>query len=269
MLKKLSLCIYALILAGVVGWKIEEVSASCRTLGIPVIVHLSRGDFTVFDFPAQIASPRALVLFGSGDGGWSGFEESICQTLQAQGYAVVGIDCNAYAKTDYDLHILQTDFDRIARDAEVRYGDNPPPLIVGGYSMGAAQAIAVGGGPAAPSGLVGLLLVDPCSRGRYGLRISDQADILPTGSGTFAVSDFTQKMKNLQVVQWHADEDSIDSTAWLHSLTARHREFNFPGTGHYYNHDRAGFLRELVESAEWISSPASDKVIATGGMGSK
>ncbi len=118
--------------------------------------------------------------------------------------------------------------------------------------MGAGQAIAAGGGPNPPQGLVGLLLLDPCSRGRYGLRFADQSDVLPTGPGTFSMQDFSKKMEKLHIVQWHAAQDSIDSRAWLDSLTAPHKEFDFAKSGHYYNNDRADFLNQLIASVPWI-----------------
>ena len=168
----------------------------------------------------------------------------------------------AYAQTDYSLDTLQADFSAIAQKAQALFGAHPPPLIIGGYSMGAAQAIAAAGGPHPPQGLIGLLLIDPLSRGRYGLRTSDQMDVLPTGPGTFSVDSFCKTMGSSRVVQWHAADDSIDSRAWLDFLTAQHKEFNFPNTGHDYDTDRADFIHRLVESAEWILHPTSDGTVS-------
>jgi len=206
-----------------------------------------------------------MIIFASGDGGWSDFEEGICRTLQKNGYQVIGIDSVLYAETDYNLEILQSDFSRIVQAMRAAYGNNPPPLIVGGYSMGAAQAIAVAGGPQPPQGLAGLLLVDPCARGRYGLRTSDQFNMLPTGPDTFSMKEFAATMGHLRVVQWHAEEDSIDSRSWLDSLTAAHKEFDFPEAGHEYKDNREEFLREFVLSVQWILNPIGQGQMATGG----
>ena len=130
--------------------------------------------------------------------------------------------------------------------------------------MGAAQAIAGGGGPHPPKELVGLLLLDPCSRGRYGLRFSDRTDFLPTGPGTFSAAEFTKTMGRLHVVQWHAAQDSIDSRAWLHALTAPHKELDFGETGHYYDVDREKFLSEMVDCIPWILDTQNHALTATG-----
>ncbi len=263
-MKKATLILYALVLAVVVAWKAIEIEASYHSSGKPVSVQLTRGPFTVLKFPSKTVGTRALILFASGDGGWSGFEEEISFALQAHGYEVIGINSYDYAATDYNLATLQADFGKISQAFEKPYGDHPVPLIVGGWSMGAAQAIAVGGGPNPPQNLAGLLVVDPCSRGRYGLRLSDRTDFLPTGPGTFGVDEFAATLANLHVVQWHAEYDSIDSRAWLTNLTAPHREFDFAKTGHYYTEGREEFLEELASSVPWILSSGRERVTTTG-----
>jgi phosphatidylglycerol lysyltransferase len=265
MLKKASLLLYAVSLAAIIASVAAQIAAPQGSVGTPISIELRRGAFTVFDFRPTRSDARALILFGSGDGGWSGFEEAVSKALQKNGYEVVGINSKTYAGTDYDLAILQADFGRIAQMAETHYGkSHPPPVVLGGWSMGAAQAIAAAGGPHPPQGLAGLLLLDPCSRGRYGLRLSDQSDVLPTGPGTFSMEEFAQTMGKLHVVQWHATQDSIDSRAWLDSLTAPHREFDFAKTGHYYNNDRIDFLSQLVDSVPWILSPEPNAITTTG-----
>jgi phosphatidylglycerol lysyltransferase len=256
-LRKASIMVYTLALAAIVGWVALEMAAPNGSTGTNVTVALVRGPFTVLDFPPQVhKEPRAIILFGSGDGGWSGFEEAMCRTLQANRYEAVGIDFAHYAKTDYDLATLQEDMGRIASAIRSRYADNNPPVIIGGYSMGAAQAIAAAGGPHKAAGLAGVLLVDPRSRGRYGLRLVDKGDLLPRGEGTFSMDEFSKTMTGLRVVQWHAAEDSIDSRSWLDALTAPHKEYDFGQTGHYYDTDRADFLTQFADSVNWILTPA-------------
>jgi phosphatidylglycerol lysyltransferase len=260
-LRKVSIGLYTLALAAIIVWEAMQIASPNGSAGNTISIPLARGSFTVLDFPPHAKKePRAIILFGTGDGGWSGFEEAICKTLQGLGYEAVGIDFNRYARTDYNLDMLQSDMGLIASTIRDRYSDNSPPVIIGGYSMGAAQAIAAAGGPHPPEGLIGVLLVDPCSRGRYGLRLTDQTDVLPTGPGTFSMDEFTRTMGKLRVVQWHATEDSIDSRTWLKSLSAPHKEFDFGQTGHYYNFDRPDFLNQLGDSVKWIFNPTRNSV---------
>ena len=227
--------------------------------GQPLPVELSRETFTVLRFRAHESPPKAVILFASGDGGWNNLEEDIARALQKHGYEVVGIDSPTYAQTDYNLAVLQSDFDTISQTVLAAYQPHPPPLIIGGYSMGAAQAIAAAGGPHPPQGMVGLLLVDPRSRGRYGLRSADKLDVMPTGPGTFGMDEFAPAMTNVRIVQWHAGEDSIDSLAWLEGVMAPHQALIFPGAKHDYSLNRAEFLRQLSQSVGWIlkASPSA------------
>jgi hypothetical protein len=219
-------------------------------------VPLTRGDFTILRFSSKKPSTKAIILFGSGDGGWrDDFEEKVARGLQEQGFDVISFDCAAYSKTDYDLPTLQADFARIAQAAEAPFGGHPPPLIIGGYSMGAEQAVAVAGGPNPPPGIAGLLLISPTSRGRYGLRGVDKMDIPPSGPGTFGLADFAQKLETLRVAQWHGGWDPTDSVAWLDQLRAPYQKLVYPNAWHDFESACPDFLTKLGESATWVASP--------------
>jgi phosphatidylglycerol lysyltransferase len=223
-----------------------------------VRLNLARGPFTVYDFSCAGSRPRAVLIFGSGDGGWGGWENRVSQALRRHGYEVIGMDSAAYASTDYDLPTLQADYRTIAVKFLGGYGHNPPPLLVGGWSMGAAQAIAVAGGPHPPPGLEGLLVASPLSRGRYGLRLSDKLNILPTGPGTFAVDGFAPSLRTLPIVQWHGADDTIDSRAWLKDLKDAHRECDLSDAGHDYDNASELFLHRFLGSVAWLLDQSSE-----------
>lgn len=262
MIKKftlLLLCLNALALLAFYFLDHEALNQPLSDKTVPVELHdgavsiqLRHRPFTVFEFPAKVSPPVGVILLASGDGGWGAWEETVSQSLQANGFTVVGINSNDYAKTDYDLATLQADWNTIAQSVRDQFPNSPPRVIVSGWSMGAAQAIAVAGGPDRPKGLVGVLVASLFSRGRYGLRISDEADILPTGPGTFAMTDFASGMNGLRIVQWHAVGDRDDSTAWLSKLKTIHREIDFKNAGHDFNGASPEFMQKFAESALWI-----------------
>jgi hypothetical protein len=221
-----------------------------------VALALKRGAFTVYRYlpgdPKYAAAPKAVIIFGSGDGGFDGWEDRVCHGLQACGYEMLGFDCAVYAKTDYDLKTLQADMDTIAQSSLTRYGAKPPPLIIGGWSMGAEQAVPAAGGPNPPAGLKGLLLISPGDRGRYGLRVADRFNVQPTGPGTFALAFFGHNLNNYRVAQWNGNLDLLGSKAWLDTLTATHKAYGFPWGLHDYDGASDKFLKLLNESVEWI-----------------
>lgn len=244
----------------------QDPSASATTSPQPdrteVTMKLKRGDFMVYRYhPGQhefSTHPRALVIFGSGDGGFANWEDRVCKGMQADGYEMVGFDCARYSQTDYNQPMLQADLATIAQTILSEYGDFPPPLIYGGWSMGAVQAVAAGAQSAyRPKRLVGLLLISAAQRGRYGLRTADRWEVPPTGPGTFAVADFEHQLDPLRIVQWTGDLDPLDSTKWLNAVTAIHKVYSFPYGLHDFNGASDSFLKQLSESINWIIDPPS------------
>jgi len=61
-----------------------------------IIVPLRRGAFVTYHFVPR-GSPKAVIIFGSGDGGWSQIENRVCTFLQQNGFHAVGIDFRKYA----------------------------------------------------------------------------------------------------------------------------------------------------------------------------
>jgi hypothetical protein len=252
--------ILGIISAGLIAALISPAMAdTAQPPPVKVTLGLKRGDFIVHHYvpgDAKFAEhPMALIIFGSGDGGFGGWEERICGALQTAGYEMLGFDCKLYAKRDYDLDTLQADFNIIAQSSLSHYGDTPPPLILGGWSMGAEQAVPAAGGPHPPTGLVGLLLLSPGERGRYGTRVTDGLNIAPTGPGTFALQDFAHSLDNIRVAQWNGIIDLPGSKKWLSSLTAPHKAFEFAYSTHYYHGFSDDFLKLLQKSITWVLLP--------------
>ena len=220
------------------------------SFGPQVTINLKRGPFTVYNYMPK-EKPRGIILFGSGDGGWLGWEDTVGKGLCHAGYQVIGINSALYALKDYDLATLQADYNTIAKTFLVSYFLHPPPVLVGGWSMGAAQAVAVAGGPHPPLGLAGVVVASLVPRGRYGLRLSDKMDIPPIGEGTFSVCDFAAHLRNVRVVQLHGTEDIIDSREWLGLLKVQHDEVDVPNAGHPFNGADKSFIQYLAQGVDW------------------
>jgi pimeloyl-ACP methyl ester carboxylesterase len=213
--------------------------------------NLHRGGFETYHF-APNSTARAIILFGSGDGGWGNIEQKICGILQKNGCYLVGIDCRRYARSDYDSVILVDDFREMAADALRRAGNPNLPVIYAGWSMGAVQAVAGTGGDRRPPGLLGLLLISMDSRGRYGLRWTDEMGLSPIGQGTFAVADFTSTVSDLRVVQYEAIGDWMNNSDWIKTLKSPHRLYQVPNANHDFNSVNDDFQNVLLQGLNWI-----------------
>jgi pimeloyl-ACP methyl ester carboxylesterase len=180
-------------------------------------------------------SPRAIMVLGSGDGGWSPWEDVVAGWLRDAGVCVAGFDFREYAAKDYDCKTLCKDMATVAAHVAGRIGGESLPVIYGGWSMGASQAVAAASGTNRPAKLAGLLLMSADHRGRYGLRESDELGITPEGAGTFALSDFNKDMCGLRVAQFRGTADFMASTAWIQTLKSPHALYLVPGANHGFD----------------------------------
>src|SRR5689334_19174939 len=101
-------------------------------------------------YQRENATNQPLVLFTSGDGGWSPFCADVAAHIAATGITVVGIDAKTYLTTfaspqkPVSADDLTRDYDTIARVALARPGvDQQAPLILAGWSLGAGYSVLV------------------------------------------------------------------------------------------------------------------------------
>ena len=249
-----------LALPGVLG-------ATASATASPMVVNLQRGIFSMRRYqahPLPGALPKALIIFGSGCGGWSSFEEKICRRLQMEGYEVLGLDFALYAANDYDAATLERDYHTIVQAGLALYPKRVP-VILGGWSTGAEQAVSVAGDPFPPPELTGLLLISPGSEGGYGSYALAYISLDPPASRYFLLREFAPKITGLRVAQWHAEYDPLDSRSWLKHLKAPYREFDFANAIHDYRDACPDFLAQLSESVTWIlNGPTSIAKPSTG-----
>lgn len=217
-----------------------------------VILPTERGAFSIQVFESS-GEAKGLVIFGTGDGGSSYFEDRIARALADCGYAVVGWDCRAYAKLGpYGQPRLVADVRAaIAKGRELFQCDDVP-VVLGGWSTGAEQMVAVAASPQRPEKMAGLLLLAPGERGRYGITITDLLGLTPRGADTFALTDLGKHLAGLRVLQFHGEEDGLDQTFWLKGLTIPHRLVNFPKSNHDFDGASPEFLDRLCREMGWL-----------------
>ncbi len=219
------------------------------------VIPLTRDSAKVRLYEPDEIPPRAIIIFGSGDGGWSPWEDSVAHWLRDEGAYVMGFDLRHYAASDYDQKTLAKDMATLAKEALQRCGADAAtskvPVIYSGWSMGAVQAVAAAGGPDRPANLTGLLLFSADSRGRYGLREKDELGITPEGPGTFSLSEFAPAMKNLRVAQYHGGADFMASTAWIQNLKSAKALYIVPGANHGFDGPDDSFQEWVTRGLNW------------------
>jgi phosphatidylglycerol lysyltransferase len=211
--------------------------------------------------------PRAIFIFGSGDGGWSPWEDVISHWLRDAGVYVVGWDYFRYAtgpdrevkdgpykpdERDFTAEKIGRDMAAMARMALRRCGKDDVPVIYGGWSSGAAQALPAAASPERPKSLAGIMLFGADRRGRYGLRASDLIGKTPEGPGTFDLSEFNKALANLRVVQFHGGADFMASNKWIQALKSPHALYEIPGANHGFDGPADWFEQILDGGVDWL-----------------
>ncbi len=205
--------------------------------------------------PTGHQKPLGLVVLGTGDGGWSYWEENTAKSLSSHGYVVVGWDCRRYADTRAYTHSdLVQGFNAAMLAGSEACGYKDLPVWYGGWSTGAEQSVAAAASLDRPKKLVGLLLAAPGSRGRFGINTSDLLGITPSGDGSFALVDFGDQLTGLNIAQFVAGLDPLDDPEWLKALKTPTKRFLLPNSLHDMGGAGEEFQKLLLEAIQWTLS---------------
>ena len=226
--------------------------------GSEITLRLPSGDFQCSFFAAERDAGvfRGLVILGSGDGGWSYWEDGTAHSLAGHGYAVVGWDCRKFADgRSYDHAALVEGFNSAVEAASGLTPDAGSPVWFAGWSTGAEQSVAAAASLDRTPRLRGLLLAAPGTRGRFGITSSDLLGVTPAGPDTFALKDMAKQIEGVRVAQFAAGLDPMDDVDWLAGLTVPHRIFELPGLLHDMGGAGEEFQTALLDAIDWTVQP--------------
>jgi hypothetical protein len=137
---------------------VHESSTLVVLHGKPLELHLSA--------PLRPAAGSVLVLYASGDGGWFGAAVDMYHEVGRAGYYTVGFSAKAFLKLDrptgvaVDPEMLAEEYAQIvARAQDVMQLSPDTPIILTGWSRGAAFAVLAGSEPGAPANLRGVIAI--------------------------------------------------------------------------------------------------------------
>ena len=197
--------------------------------------------------------PKGIIILGTGDGGWSYWEENTAKHLAGQGFAVGGWDCRKFADSrTYDHAQLCAGYLALVEAVRKRCrGSGSLPVWYAGWSTGAEQAVAAATAADRPKRLIGLLLAAPGTHGRYGITAGDLLGADPSGPDTFALADLAPKLSGLRVVQFIAGLDPLDDEEWIKSVVGPYRIIELPGMLHDMGGAGPEFQGKVNEAIAW------------------
>jgi pimeloyl-ACP methyl ester carboxylesterase len=201
-------------------------------------------------------NPKGIVIVGSGDGGWSYWEERLSKHAAAAGYAVGGWDCRKFADSREFTHAdLVEGFNQaVAAVRDKADADDDAPVFYTGWSTGAEWAVAAAADKKREPHLLGILPAAPGDRSRYGITKADLLGLPCEGPGSFALAELAPDLGGVAIAQFAAGLDPMDDVTWLDKLGPEtpHKVFEIPMVLHDMGGAGDKFLATFDQAIEWI-----------------
>ena len=210
-------------------------------------------------YQQENATNQPLVLFTSGDGGWSPFCADIAAHIAATGITVVGIDIKSYLvnfaspQKPVAAEDLTHDYDTIARLAIARPGVNiNAPVVLAGWSLGAGYSVIVATQPQFSLPVSRVVAISLPVYNELAWRPADAVIYLTHGTPHERVFDAHQYLKRLKqtpIVFLSATDDSNAPFREAQSLyeaaaSAKHL-YAVKASGHHFEGGEKEFYQDL------------------------
>src|SRR5262249_50935659 len=216
----------------------EELSHEVRHSTFPVTIR-NGPTLQLQLYQQENARNQPLVLFTSGDGGWSPFCADIAAHIAATGETVIGVDAKDYLlkvatpQKPVSAEELTRDYDELARLAIAQPGiDVKAPVILAGWSLGAGYSVMVASQPEFTYQVKRVVAISLPMYGELAWKASDALIYITHKTPHEKVFDVHQYLKQLNqtpIVFLNATDDDtapLDEAQSLYQAT--------PGVKHFY-----------------------------------
>ena len=197
------------------------------------------GDTGMGDLPLSITQATAdastpMIVFISGDGGWTGFDQQICDQLAARHVPTVGLNSQTYFWKKKTPEQTVSDLAPVIRQYLQTWGKSKFLLV--GYSFGANVAPFIYTRLSADlqQKAQNIVLLSPDVKGDFEIHV---AGMLGKGGGPYDVAAEVRGLQNTPVLCVSGVEEGNEMQTALKG--AAHVRFEkIPGS-HHYNNDAA------------------------------
>jgi len=220
--------------------------------------------------PAPLVYHDVLVVYASGDGGWFGAAVEQWRKIAQSGYATVGFSSRAFLRLErppsaaLNTALLANEYELIVQAARRALGwQDPPRVILAGWSRGAAFAVLAGSEPVFRDSLVGVMAIGLGEGENLTVDDSDDTDDGRTGQLSREwLFDTYARLPQLPVpyavIQATGDNyfPAAQARQRFGADTATRRFYQVEAKNHRFSGGSAAFDAALKDVLMWLSSSA-------------
>jgi dienelactone hydrolase len=225
-------------------------------------------------YQQEHAGNQPLMLFTSGDGGWSPFCADIAAHIAANGITVVGIDIKSYLvnfaspQKPISAEDLSRDYDAIARLSIARPGINDKtPLVLAGWSLGAGYSVIVATQPEFSLPVSRVVAISLPIYGELAWKPADSVIYFTHGTPhekVFDAHQYLKKLKQTPIVFLNATNDKNapfhEAQSLYEATPATKRLFAVKASGHHFEGGEKEFYQDLDQGLTQIADKTDNKV---------
>jgi len=210
-------------------------------------------------YQQEHATNQPLMLFTSGDGGWSPFCADIAAHIAATGVTVVGIDAKTYLvsfatpQRPLSPEDLTRDYDAIAQQATAQPGiDSKAPLILAGWSLGAGYSVIAASQPEFSRPVGRVIAISLPMYGELAWRPADSIIYFTHGTPrekVFDIYPYLRSLKQTPIVFLNATSDKNtpfhEAQSLYDAIPGAKRFYAVRATGHHFEGGEKEFYEDL------------------------
>jgi type IV secretory pathway VirJ component len=200
------------------------------------------GDLPITLIPADKKDTLPIVLMISGDGGWTSFDQTVCESLADKGMSVIGLDAQKYFWNERKPEETALDISKAVAHFMQQW--NKKSFLLMGYSFGACAAPFIAEHFHSPisEALKGVYCLSPDEHGDFEIHITDMLSI--DTEEKYNVIAELKKIKSLDpVCIFGEDEDDNVRKQFVdNGITV----ITLPGS-HHYNNDFNAITEDVLK----------------------
>lgn len=208
----------------------EKLSSRNKLLKSQHLAPLNK-DLPLIIIPATEDEHMPMAFFISGDGGWTSFDNAICDKLSEKCMPVIGLDAQKYFWNEIEPEKATDDITMAVEHYMQQW--NKTSFVLIGYSFGACVIpfIANNFPDSLKDALKGVYCFSPSETGDFEIHVSDMLSLKTDDQ--YDVADELQKIKSLNPVCIFGDQE--DNELRNHFSETGSKIEILPGSHHYSN----------------------------------